>query len=218
MLIFLGIHSAHAAWPVVDVSAIARLKLQLDQMKQQFDVMKKQYAEIQATKNAVTGSYGVSNIANSLKDKATRRALPSTWQEVVSLQKSGFYGQRQDYFSKLLPSIDVKLLSPDPKNRNVVSYQVSTSNTQAAFAATESIYNSIQNRLQTIEALTQEIDKTDNIKNSMDLNSRIAAENGFLNLDMARLASIQLSLQASLQNNQNQATANHAEFFGGVVK
>lgn len=219
ILIICGIYSsAYAAWPVVDVSAIAKLKIQIDQMKQQFDVLKKQYTELQATKDAVTGSYGVSNLANGVKEKATRRALPPTWQEVVSLQKSGFYGQRQDYFNKLLPSIDIKLLSPDPKNRNVVSYQMSVGNTQAAFAATEAIYNSIQNRLQTIESLTQEIDKTDNIKNSMDLNSRIAAENGFLNIDMARLVSLQLSLQANIQNNQNQATANHAEFFGGTIK
>ena len=219
VLIFCGVHSwAYAAWPVIDTTAIARMVQQINEMKKQYEVLKQQYAEMQATKDAVTGSYGVSMIANTAKDQATRRALPPTWQEVVNLQKSGFYGQRQDYFNKLLPNIDDKLLSQDPKNRNVVSYQMSTGNTQAAFAATEAIYNKIQDRLQTIESLTQEIDKTDNIKNATDLDSRIAAENGFMNIDMARLSAIQLSLQATLQNNQNQATANHAEFFGGTVK
>lgn len=213
---------AHAAWPVIDVSSIAKLSQQLQEMQKQYDMMKQQYAELQATKDAVTGSYGVSMIANGSSDQLGRRTMPGTWQEVVSLQKSGaipgLYGKQQDYFQKLLPSVDTKLFSENPKSRNSVSYKMSTDNTQAAFAATEAVYNKIQDRLQTIEALTAEIDKTQNVKNATDLNSRIVAENGFLTVDMARLNSMQLSLQTTMQNNQNQATANHAEFFGTPMK
>ncbi|OGP07536.1 MAG: hypothetical protein A2048_08710 [Deltaproteobacteria bacterium GWA2_45_12] len=212
------IQSAHAAWPVIDTTAIARMVQQINEMKKQYEVLKQQYAEMEATKDAVTGAYGVSEIANGEIDQTSRRALPGTWQEVVSQQKSGklpgFFSERQDYYNKLFPSVDSKLFSESSTDRNAVSYQVSTQNTQASFSATEAIYNKIQDRLKTIETLTQEIDKTDNVKNATDLNSRIAAENGFLNVDMARLSALQLSLQASLQNGQNQATANHAEFFG----
>lgn len=215
------VESAHAAYPVIDHTAIAKLIEQLQQMKQQYDMLKKQYDELVATKKAVTGTYGVSLIQNGLEDEKGRRAVPGTWQEITSLQKAGalpgVFSKTQESFKNLLPTVDLKLFSLDPKNRNVIGYKISTENTAAAFAATEAIYDQIQNRLKTIEVLTQEIDKTQNVKHATDLNSRISAENGFLNIDMARLNALQLSLQTALQNNQNQAVANHAEFFGDSI-
>lgn len=216
-----SLHTAYAAWPVIDVSAIAKLVQQIEEMKKQYDMLKQQYDEMVATKNAVTGSYGVSLLENSPLDMQGRRELPGTWQEITSLQSSGVlpgvFTKSQEAFKNMLPNVDVKLFSQDPKNRNSASYKLSTDNTRAAFSATDAIYNKIQDRLKTIETLTQEIDKTANVKNATDLNSRIAAENGFLNIDMARLSSLQLSLQTAMQNNQNQATANHAEFFGDSI-
>jgi hypothetical protein len=41
----------------------------------------------------------------------SRRTLPPTWQEVVEMQKGGFYGDRLQHYSQLLPVIDTKLLS-----------------------------------------------------------------------------------------------------------
>jgi type IV secretion system protein VirB5 len=221
-LLFTSFQSAHAAWPVIDVSAINRLVQQIQEMKKQYDLMKKQYDELVATKEAVTGSYGISLLENGPLAELGRREIPGTWQEVVSLQKSGsipgFYFDRQDYYIKLLPTVDVNLFSKDSNNRNSISYKISTDNTRASFAATEAIYNKIQDRLKTLEVLTHAIDQTANVKSATDLNSRIAAENGFLNIELARLNSLQLGLQTAMQNNQNQATANHAEFFGEALK
>jgi len=210
--------SAYAAWPVIDTSAIARLVQQIQEMKKQYDMLKQQYDQLVQTKDAVTGSYGVSLLENGPLAELGRRELPATWQEVVSLQQSGtipgLFSQRQNYFNQLLPPVVSNLFSQDPNNRNAVSYKLSTENTNAAFSGTEAVYNKIQDRLKTIESLTKSIDQTANVKEATDLNSRINAENGFLGVDMARLNSLQLSLQSVLQNNQNQATANHAEFFG----
>lgn len=209
--------NAHAIWAVIDKSNLAKNIQQVAEMKKQLDMLKKQYDELLATKNAVTGSYGVSLLQNGPLAEEGRRVMPKTWQEVVALQQSGvipgIYSERQDYFKKLLPTIDAKLLSVNPEDRNVTSYKLSTDNTRAAFSTTEAIYNQIQKRLETIEGLTKEIDKTENVKHATDLNSRIQAENGFLNIEMARLSSMQLALQASMQNAQNQAIANHSEFF-----
>ena len=213
--------SAHAALPVVDTTAIARLVQQIQEMKKQYDMLKQQYDELIQTKNAVTGSYGVSLLENGPLAELSRRAVPGSWQEIVSLQQSGSipgFSQGLNSFQKLFPTVEGNLLSQDPNNRNAQGYKLSTDSARGAFASAEAIYNKIQDRLKTIEALTQEIDRTDNVKHATDLNSRIAAENGFLNVDIARLNSIQLSLQAVLQNNQNQATANHAEFFGTPAK
>lgn len=205
--------NAQAALPVVDMGAINQAVMQFQEMKRQYDMMKKQYDELMALKNSVTGSYGMSLLLNGAEDAASRRPLPKTWQEVVELQKEGFYGNRLDHYSKLLPSIATKFLSDNDKDRDVVGYKMAKDHTQAAFAATEAVYNQLQKRLTTIEGLVAQIDKTQNVKEAMDLNSRMVAESGFVSLDLARLNSTQLSLQAILQNDSNRELENHSEFF-----
>ncbi len=212
----------HAAWPVIDSSVLAQTLKQLSELKKHYDMLKKQYDELVATKNALTGSYGMGTLENGPLAELGRKTMPATWQEVVALQNSGvlpgIFSERQNYFKKLIPDIKDDLFSLNPHDRNITGYKLSSDRTRAAFAATEAIYNQITNRLKSIETLTKKIDHTDNVKEATDLNSRIAAENGFLSIEMARLNSLQLSLQTVLQNNQNQAQANHAEFFGEPLK
>lgn len=214
LLCLLGLGAnAHAAFPVVDMGAIKQAIMQYQEMKRQYDMLKKQYDELMALKNSVTGSYGMSLLMNGAEDAASRRPLPKTWQEVVELQKEGFYGNRLDHYAKLLPSIATQFLSKNEKDRDVVGYKMAKDHTQAAFAATEAIYDQLQTRLTTIEGLVSQIDKTQNVKEAMDLNSRIVAESGFVSLDLARLNSTQLSLQAVFQSESNRELENHSEFF-----
>jgi len=205
--------TVHAAFPVVDLSAIKQAITQYQEMKRQYDMLKKQYDELTALKSNITGSYGMGLLMNGAEDSASRRPLPKTWQEVVELQKEGFYGNRLDHYAKLLPSIATQLLSKNDQDRDVVGYKMDKDHTQAAFAATEAVYDQLQKRLTTIEGLVGQIDKTENVKEAMDLNSRIVAESGFVSLDLARLNSTQLSLQAVMQNDSNRELENHAEFF-----
>lgn len=220
LFLFLAINPVQAQLMVQDNAAIAKALQQLQQLQQQYDKMKQQYETLLRIEQEVKGSYGVSLLNNKLVDEQGRRIMPGTWQEVVALQKSGalpgIYNERQNYFKKLLPTTDTKVFSKNPNDPLANSYKLSSDNTQAAFATTETLYNQVQKRIETIEDLTKEIDKTKNIKNSTDLNSRIAAENGFLNSDLARLQAMQLSLQANMQNMQNQAASAQAQFYSGV--
>lgn len=204
---------AQAALPVVDTSAINQAILQFQQLKRQYDMMNKQYDELVALKDNLTGSYGMGSLLNGLEDQSSRRPLPQTWQEVVQMQTQGFYGDRLKHYSLMLPTIDIKLLSSNLKDRDVIGYKLAKENTQSAFAATEAIYNQLEKRLKTIESLVGQIDQTQNVKETMDLNSRIVAETGFVSLEMARLNSLQLNLQATLQNEANRELENHSEFF-----
>ena len=214
--------SAHAAWPVFDSSVFGQTLKQLAELKKHYDLLKQQYDELLATQNAVTGSYGMGLLQNGPLDELGRREMPATWQEVVSLQNSGVipgvFTEKGEYFKKLLPTVEDKLFSSDSNDRNLTGYKLSTDHTRAAFAATEAIYNKIQDRLKSIESLTQEIDKTDNVKQATDLNSRISPENGVLSIDLAHVSWAQLSLHTVLQNNQNQTVANQAEFFDEAKK
>lgn len=205
--------TAQAALPVYDSASIKQALIEFQQLKKHYDMLKKQYDELVALKDSVTGNYGMGILLNGIDDEASRRALPQTWQEVVEMQKKGFYGDLLQHYSEMLPKIDTNLLSANQKDRDVVGYKLSKDNTQSAFAATEAVYNQLDKRLKTIEELMGQIDKTQNVKEAMDLNSRIVAETGFISLDLARLNSMQLSLQAVFQNESNRELENHSEFF-----
>jgi len=211
---FLGtLPQAQGAMPVVDTSAINQAILQFQQLKRQYDMMKQQHDELVALKDNLTGSYGMGALLNGLEDQSSRRPLPQSWQEVVQMQAQGFYGDRLKHYSEMFPTINVNLLSSNLKDRDVIGYKLAKKNTQSAFAATEAIYNQLDKRLKTIEGLVEQIDQTGNVKETMDLNSRIVAETGFISLDLARLNSMQLNLQATLQNEANRELENHSEFF-----
>jgi type IV secretion system protein VirB5 len=213
-LLLLGLApAAEAALPVYDSASIKQAIMEFQQLKKQYDMLKKQYDEMVAMKDSMTGNYGMGILLNGIEEEASRRALPQTWREVVEMQKKGFYGDLLQHYSDMLPKIDLNFLSANKKDRDVVGYKLSKDNTQSAFAATEAVYNQLDQRLKTIEGLMGQIDQTQNIKQAMDLNSRIVAETGFVSLDLARLNSMQLSLQAVFQNDSNRELENHSEFF-----
>lgn len=213
-LLLLGLApAAQAALPVYDSASIKQAIMEFQQLKKQYDMLKKQYDEMVAVKDSMTGNYGMGILLNGIEEEASRRALPQTWQEVVEMQKKGFYGDLLKHYSDMLPKIDTNFLSANQKDRDVIGYKVSKDHTQSAFAATEAVYNQLDKRLKTIEELMGQIDQTQNIKQAMDLNSRIVAETGFVSLDLARLNSMQLSLQAVFQNESNRELENHSEFF-----
>ncbi len=203
----------NAAMPVYDASSLKQAIMEFQQLKKQYDMLKQQYEELVALKDSMTGSYGMGILLNGSEETASRRVLPQTWQEVVEMQKQGFYGDLLKHYSQLLPSIEPNLISVNAKDRDVVGYKLSKGYTQSAFASTEAIYNQLDKRLKTIEGLVGRIDQTQNIKEATDLNSRIVAETGFISLEMARLSSLQLSLQAVFQNESNRELENHSEFF-----
>ena len=206
-----------AAWsggiPVFDGTSLAQALKQFQELQRQYEMLKQQYSMLKRQYDSITGSYGMGDLLN---DPATRRHLPATWQQVVALQKAGRYGSKQDYYEKLLRTIDPKIfeaLGKDTDSRAFNTYRLSADSTRGAFAAVESLYDSIQERLGNIESLQGRIESTPNVKAAADLNNRFIAENAYLNVDMARLSTIQLSLQANAQNITNQSTAARTEFF-----
>jgi hypothetical protein len=85
--------------------------------------------------------------------------------------------------------------------------------TMAAAAASEQAFNNIARRIQTYERLLEELNATDDLKASVDLQARIAAENGLLMNDLMRLQTIQMQHEAAkdiqtITSQRRSATAN----------
>jgi hypothetical protein len=56
--------------------------------------------------------------------------------------------------------------------------------------------------MQTYESLLSELNNSDDLKASVDLNARIAAENGILMNEIMRLNAIQIQQNSSIDNTQ----------------
>ena len=206
-------HSANAQIPVTDGANLAQQMQQFLQMIKEYQMLKQQYDQLKQQYEAITGNYG---FGNQFNNNANRRWVPGSWQEVVSMQRSGKFASKQDFYEKLLKTLDpivYKVLGKDTDSRAYHSYKLSTDATRGAFAAVEALYDSIAERLKNIEGLQAQIESTGNIKAAQDLGNRLLAENAYLNVEMARLNTIQTNLSANAQNMGNQATAARTEFF-----
>jgi regulator of replication initiation timing len=217
---------AHAQWAVVDVFAQVQwptqIRTMIDQyntLRAQYETLKQQVTEVMRINQELTGVTGRSALANSLLEQAERRWLPTSWQDVVSLQKAGLnpgrYGDWLKWYEDRLKTIDATLIVPGtPDHRANWSYQLSSENTRAAFASAQALFDQLDKRLRNVETLNQGIEQADSLKQAVDLNSRMLAEQSFLSIELARLKSVQLMLQASAQNGTNSGTATRAEFLG----
>ena len=173
------------------IETIAKLKLQLDQLKQQYD--------------AITGSYqrGVIGLSNAIKSASV---VPGSWQEVVSRQNSGAFGASQSTYEKLIKTLPQELFQ-DPKGQSATTYKLSTDSVRAALTGGEALYAQVQTNLNNLAAMARQVDSTANTKDAADLQNRIATENGMLQSAMAKLNVMNMNLQANMLNQQNQATA-----------
>jgi type IV secretion system protein VirB5 len=213
MGVLLSANAANAQIPVTDGANLAQQMQQFLQMIKEYQMLKQQYDQLKQQYEAITGNYG---FGNQFNNNANRRWVPGSWQEVVSMQRSGKFASKQDFYEKLLKTLDpivYKVLGKDTDSRAYHSYKLSTDATRGAFAAVEALYDSIAERLKNIEGLQAQIESTGNVKAAQDLGNRLLAENAYLNVEMARLNTIQTNLSANAQNMGNQATAARTEFF-----
>ena len=215
---------AHAQWAVVDVFAQLQWPTQIRTMLEQYNTLKAQYqrltqqlAEASKTNTYITGTTGKAWLANGQAEQADRRWIPTSWQDALAMQRAGLnpgrYADLLTWYEARLKTVEPKFIVPGaPDHRANFSYQLSSENTRAALAAAQALFDQLDRRLRNIEALNAQIERADSLKQAMDLNSRMLAEQSFISIELARLQSVQLMLLATAQNGTNSGTATRAEF------
>jgi hypothetical protein len=215
---------AHAQWAVVDVFAQLQWPTQIRTMIEQYNTLKSQYEQLKQqvaqaarTNQNITGTTGKAWLSNGSSEQADRRWIPTSWQDALAMQRAGLnpgrYADLLTWYETRLKTVDAKLIVPGaPDHRANWSYQLSSENTRAALAAAQTLFDQLDRRLRNIEALNAQIERADSLKQAMDLNSRMLAEQSFISIELARLQSVQLMLLATAQNGTNSGTATRAEF------
>lgn len=140
-----------AGIPVIDTASIAKYIEQIATMKEQVDNQIKQITELKNQVAAMTGSRNLANLARETIDQA----IPDSWKDIYNMKDIDLKSLQSG--SGFDPEGGTKALS------NMVS-QV------------EGLMKNTLQRQETIQRLMAEVDRTQDIKASTDLQNRISAE------------------------------------------
>jgi len=153
----------------------------------------------------LSGHYGVSNLFNNEYYRNLRRASPANIADAMSSNAGhGLYNNLFNYYDKK-NSVDNVMQSAELLKYIKTNYIDSQRANNANLAYSAAIYNKLDRDLETIEKLIHEIDKTDNVKASQDLNNRIVAQTALLQIETVKLLAMQM--QGNSYKVQNQYTA-----------
>jgi len=177
---------AQAQWAVVDVGAIAQLIKEVSQMEQALQTAQNQLSQAQQTYSSMTGPRGMQFLLSGIN----RNYLPSTWSALPA--GLGAPLQTQIASNAVLTPAQVSTLSPAEQQllmgarTNAALLQVAT---QQAYSTTSSRFASVQQLIGAIGSATDQ-------KGILELQARIAAEQGMLQNDNTKLNVLYQAAQA----------------------
>jgi len=227
--LFLGNKTFAQGIPVYDAAGFAQLITQLDQMSKDYQKQLEQLDEAIKQSSAITGSRSMGDLANSDLEKQLRKYLPSTWKETLDIMNAtnlptGAYGTQNLYgelYSEYDPLTGEEALPDNPDGYMAKALDKRTGTTYASMAASQQAYDNISSHMHTYETLLEELNNTQDLKSSVDLQARISAENGFIMSEIIRLQTIQMQQTSANDNEQlmNYRRANTAnQYDAGKAK
>lgn len=195
-LLLLGAPLAEAQIPVTDVGAIAQLLIQVQTLDQQLQSIQNQLTQARMEYSSITGARGMQNLLSGIN----RNYLPSTWTQVQSAMSGGggVYGALSGSIQTSIASNAVlsptALASLSPSERTVIQAQRQSAALQQALS--QQALSATSNRFASIQQLVNAIPTATDQKGILELQARIAAEQGMLQNDETKLHMLFKAAQA----------------------
>ena len=195
---------AHAQFAVVDVGAITQLVQQVATLQKQLSTAQAQLTQANNEFAAKTGDRGMQNLLSGTQ----RNYLPSSWADLQSTSQgtSGSYGALSSSLQTLLTGNAVltpqQVASLSPAQRA----QLTTARQTAALSqmlSRTALANSSQ-RFAALQQLIAAIPTAKDQKGILDLQARIAAEQGMLQNEHSKLEVLDQVIQAEERTRQQQ--------------
>jgi type IV secretion system protein VirB5 len=207
-IIFLSGQVKAQGIPVYDNAGFAQLIAQVNAMADDYQKQIEQLEEAVRQSDAITGTRNMGDVANGLLEQQLREYLPNTWADTMNIINSGnvpngALGTQSIYnnlYNEYAPLSGADLMPSDPTSNVAKAIDRRTGTTYAALSASEQAYNNIPVRMQTYNTLLGELNNSDDLKTSVDLQARISAENGVALNELMRLNAIRIQQDASIQN------------------
>ena len=211
VLLLLLTPAAHAQFAVIDVRAIAQLAQQIQTMRQQLETARNQLTEARTTLEAMRGARGMEQLLAG----TVRNYLPEDWAalDAVLNQRSAAYAglsarvQAILNLNAVLSPAQLDALSPYERE------QIEAARRMAAMlqALTRDALSSTSGRFAAIQQLIAAIRSAGDQKAILELQARIAAEQGMLQNEQTKLDVLYQTAQAEewarVQRSREQAIA-----------
>lgn len=186
-LLAAGSHPARAQWAVIDVGAIAQLVQEVEQLRDQVATAKSQLSEARSEYAAITGNRGM----ESLLSGTVRNYLPTDWAQVSQILSgaSGSFPALGGSVQSLL-QLNAVLTPAQVSSLSSMEQAQLTQARQSAALLQALARAALQNssaRFGELQQLILAIGSATDQKGALDLNARIAAEQGMLQNEATKL-------------------------------
>ncbi len=161
-------------------------------------------------------SYGMGDNAD---DKSARLWSADDWTQVLEQASGGNnerFKQLMQSYSQTYPVLQKGQTGTiDPKKLVSDTYTQEGKTYNAALSVSAYTYDDVNNRVGKLETLLAKVDdanKNQNEKAAMDLNSRLMAELGFIQLEMLKLQSVHTQMEATRNQGELNADTRDKQF------
>lgn len=204
--------SSFAFLPVIDLTAVANLVKELDQLKHQYKLLNQTYQTSQNTlyqaktiSSEGKGSYGFGNLFNGPQYTANREWSPDNWQEVLQGLSGGNpqrYKQLVSQYQHDNPTLSVSDFDRGSSAGNGQIYQAQIQNNQAASVTASYAFNNIKDHIEHIQQISNQIESAPNEKAATDLNTRMDTEIAYTQIEV--LKQLALMNEQAAHHNEDQ--------------
>lgn len=215
VVFILFVHPAQAdILGVEDAAMLANAVEQLKTLKDQYDTARTQLDRLKDLKQANTGHYGYGELSNGLDTLQSWQSPTEQWKDALH-HLSGGNSQRYESLVQAYehnhPQIADARITKDMTEESSARFKEDKAVNRAVQVQTTDAYNDINKHLTQLQTLSKAIEKTDNTKGAIDLNSRLITELGFIQLMQVRLQTLsnQQLAQDSLDDLSERAKAAH---------
>ena len=210
--------TARAQFAVIDVPAIAQLIQQVQMMEQALNTARAELQQAQQAVQAMTGNRGMQNLLNG----TVRNYLPADWSQLAGTfdhAVNGYAGLGAEIqgligANAVLTAKDFARLSSTDQSQLAASRRT----VAAAQAIARDALTNAGGRFTSIQSLITAIGSASDQKGILDLQARIAAEQGMLQNEQTKLQSIRQVLEAEAASGQQHQReliiAAHGDFSG----
>jgi type IV secretion system protein VirB5 len=180
LLAFSGARPAHAQFAVIDVASIVQLVQQVQQLEQQVATARSQLAQAQSEYAAITGTRGMQQLLSG----TVRNYLPADWTQISQVMggASGSFPTLAGDIRTLMTSNAVLTPAQVAGLSATEQAQLTAARRSAALlqATSRAALSNSSDRFTSLQQLIGAIGSATDQKGALDLNARIAAEQGML--------------------------------------
>ena len=210
-----------ATMPVIDVASLARMAEMLKKANKQYSQLKninkingQQYKFLQ---KSLDGNFGFGFLYNDESNLQRRQWANNSWTDVLSASSSGHassFATAQKKYAELYPVQDAEsiLTTRSEKNLQRTHYKQSHDISRAALAASSYSYDQINEHIKNIHDMLAMLENSTSEKAAIDLNTRLVAEVGFIQLEMLRQQNIQSQLMATRTQGEVNGMSDQSSF------